>query len=313
MLAWMGAAMPKRTQPRRRPAKTIKFRDDGDYSEIPKRFAALTVVRGAEVDLGAQVLLDRPVTIGREGPIELPLRDGSISRRHCRVVPEPETERYLLVDLGSTNGTRLNGTRVQADAPVPLADGDKIFLGSTVVKFGFADQLDARYHAWLESLAATDALTGLPSTRKFHAGFRAALDEARDSGSPVAVLVMDMDGLKQINDVHGHQMGGHILAEVAGLLRRAVARHGEVCRFGGDEFMSYLPGHDRAEAGKLAESARAAVAGHRFAQQGIELATTISIGIAVMPDDGADAEELFRAADRALYRAKAAGRNRVAS
>ena len=92
-----------------------------------------------------------------------------------------------------------------------------------------------------------------------------------------------------------------------------MARHGEVCRFGGDEFMSYLPGHDRAEAGKLAESARAAVAGHRFAQQGIELATTISIGIAVMPDDGADAEELFRAADRALYRAKAAGRNRVAS
>jgi diguanylate cyclase (GGDEF)-like protein len=303
--------MPKRTQSRRRPAKTIPFRADGDYAEITKRYAALTVVRGAEVDLGAQVLVDGPVTIGREEEIELPLRDGSISRRHCRVVPEPEHDRYLLVDLGSTNGTRLNGARVEA--PVALADGDKIFLGSTVVKFGFADQLDARYHAWLESMAATDALTGLPSTRKFDAGYRAALDEARDSGAPLAVLVMDLDGLKQINDAHGHQMGGHVLAEVAALLRQSVGGHGEVCRFGGDEFMAYLPAHDRAAAATVAEAARAAVAAHAFRHEGVDLRTSISIGVAVMPDDGSDPDALFRAADRALYRAKAAGRNTVMS
>src|SRR5438270_543233 len=72
---------------------------------------------------------------------------------------------YVLADLGSTNGTRLNGVRIRE--PVMLSEGDKIFLGSTIVKFGWADELDARYHARLETLAATDALTGLLSSRKF--------------------------------------------------------------------------------------------------------------------------------------------------
>jgi diguanylate cyclase (GGDEF)-like protein len=252
------------------------------------------------------------VTIGRDDDIELPLRDGSISRRHCRVQYDAQADRYLLVDLASTNGTRLNGTRVEAQEPVTLADGDKIFLGATVVKFGFADELDARYQAWLESLAHADALTGLPSSRKFEAGFRNAIDEARDARAPLAVLVMDMDGLKQINDVHGHQMGGYILAEVAGVLRAAIEKHGQVCRFGGDEFMSYLPAHDRTTALRVAETARRAVELHRFVKDGVELRTSISIGVATLPEDGGDPDTLFRAADRALYRAKAAGRNRVA-
>jgi two-component system cell cycle response regulator len=305
--------MPKRQGPRRRPAKTIQFRDDGgDVADVTKRFASVTVVKGAEVDLGAQVVCDRPVTIGRDDDIELPLRDGSISRRHCRVEHDPDQDRYVLVDLTSTNGTRLNGARVEAQAPVTLADGDKIFLGSTVVKFGFADELDARYQAWLESLAQTDALTGLPSSRKFDAAFRAAVDEAREARTHVAVLVMDMDGLKQVNDAHGHQMGGFILAEVAALLRQVIERAGQVCRFGGDEFMSYLPGHDRAAALRVAEAARRAVEEHVFARDGVELRASISIGLALFPEDGADPDALFRVADRALYRAKAAGRNRVA-
>jgi two-component system, cell cycle response regulator len=270
------------------------------------------VVQGAEVDLGAQVTCDEPVTIGRDADIELPLRDGSISRRHCRVVHDPGEDRYLLYDLGSTNGTRVNGAAIVPAEPTALADGDKIFLGASVVKFGFADALDARYHAWLESLAATDALTGLLSSRKFDAGFRNAIDEAREARAPLSVLVMDMDGLKQVNDVHGHQMGGFILADVAALLREVIAGHGETCRFGGDEFMSYLPGHDHAAALGLAEEARAAVAAHHFRREDAEIRTTISIGVATYPEDGDDADSLFRAADRALYRAKAEGRNRVA-
>ncbi len=304
--------MPKHASHRRRPAKTIQFREDvADLAKIGRRFAALTVVQGAEVDLGAQVVCDRPVTIGRDTDIELPLRDGSISRRHCRVDPDDRSGRYVLHDLGSTNGTRVNGTRVEE--PIALVDGDKIFLGATVVKFGFADELDARYQAWLESLAATDALTGLLSSRKFDAAFRLAVEEARDAGAPLAVLVMDMDGLKQINDGHGHHMGGFILAEVAGVLRTVIGGRGEICRFGGDEFMSFLPAHDRAEGREVAERAREAVAGHPFTNEDVTLATTISIGVAAFPADGITADELFRAADRALYRAKAEGRNRVAT
>jgi two-component system, cell cycle response regulator len=304
--------MSKRVPQRRRPAKTIRFRDDlVGTTQLGKRFAALTVVQGAEVDLGAQAVCEQAVTIGRDADIELPLRDGSISRRHCRVEHDPEQDRYVLHDLGSTNGTRLNGARV--GEPVPLADGDKIFLGATVVKFGYADELDARYQAWLESLAATDALTGLLSTRKFDAGFRLALEEARDAHAPLGVLVMDLDGLKQINDAHGHQMGGHILTEVAGVLRGVLGGRGELCRFGGDEFVAYLPGLDEAAALEVAERARTAVAENRFTREGVSLSTSISIGVAAFPGAGADTDELFRAADSALYRAKAAGRNCVST
>src|SRR5215470_2518683 len=173
----------------RRPAKTVRVQSDSrELQQVSERFAMLLVVQGAEVDLGTQVLVDRPVTIGRDADIELPLRDGSISRRHCKVERLADGS-YFVADLGSTNGTRLNGARIRE--PVQLAEGDKIFLGATIVKFGWADELDARYHARLETLAATDALTGLLSNRKFDAAFAQALVDAHETGAPVGVLVMD--------------------------------------------------------------------------------------------------------------------------
>jgi len=294
----------------RRSAKTVRVpTDPRETTHLSQRFAMLLVVQGAEVDLGTQVLCDEPVTIGRDSEIELPLRDGSISRRHCRVEHTSEGA-YILKDLGSTNGTRLNGLRVHQ--PMPLADGDKIFLGSTIVKFGYADELDARYHARLETMAATDALTGLLSSRKFDAAFAHAVAEARDGGAALGVLVMDMDGLKQINDAHGHQMGGFTLIEVAQILAPRFAGRGEVCRFGGDEFAAFVPGRDRDAAFALAEEIRTAVDHHRFERDGVSVHVTMSVGVAALPDDGGTADELFRAADQALYRAKAAGKNKVA-
>jgi diguanylate cyclase (GGDEF)-like protein len=298
--------MPKRHR-HRRPAKTIRFSGSDGLPDVAHRFATLLVVQGAEVDLGSQVVCDRPVTIGRDEDIELPLRDGSISRRHCRV-ERTDDGAYLLSDLGSTNGTRLNGAKIQE--PTGLSEGDKIFLGSTVVKFGWSDVLDAAYHARLEALAATDGLTGLLSSRKFDAAFAQALVEARDAGAALGVLVMDMDGLKQVNDAHGHQMGAFALTEVAAVVRAEI-EGGAVCRFGGDEFVAYVPGLDRKAAVALAERVRAAVAAKLLSRDGVELNVTLSIGVAAFPDDGASPESLFRAADQALYRAKAAGKNRV--
>src|SRR5262249_7836044 len=139
-----------------------------------------------------------------------------------------------------------------------------------------------------------------------------ALIEAHESGSPIGVLVMDMDGLKQINDLHGHQMGGFTLTEVAGILRAELAgMPGEACRFGGDEVVAFLPGADRTAAPAVAERIRAAVERHSFERDGVAVHTTISIGVAAHPEDGASPDVLFRAADQALYRAKAAGKNRV--
>jgi diguanylate cyclase (GGDEF)-like protein len=304
-------AMPKRPQDRR-PAETIKFssEDVQDFSHIARRFGSLVVVQGAETDLGTHVVCDRPVTLGRDSDVELPLRDGSISRRHCCIERDDQSGRYVLRDLGSTNGTRVNGTRVVE--PVSLAEGDKIFLGATVAKFSYADSVDVEFQAKLESMVNEDALTGLLSQRKFDNAYALAVQAAREAGGTLSVLVMDMDGLKIINDTHGHQMGGFTIIEVARIIQTVVATRGETCRFGGDEFMTYLPAYDKATACQLADKLRDTVCHHRFEKDGVQVRPTISIGVATLPDDGDKPDDLFNAADRALYRAKSAGKNQVA-
>jgi diguanylate cyclase (GGDEF)-like protein len=305
--------MPKKRADRR-PAETIRFaaEEGPEYEKrASRRFAALLVVQGAEADLGSHVVCDKAITIGRDDEVELPLRDGSISRRHCVVDRDEEAGRYLLRDLGSTNGTRVNGARVSE--PVPLAEGDKIFLGASVVKFSYVDGFDVDYQAKVEEWVATDALTGLLNLRRFEAAFHFAVQRARAEGGPLAVLVMDLDGLKLINDTHGHEMGGYTIMETARLIRTALEGKGETCRFGGDEFVSFLAGQDKPAAVNLAGTLVAAVKAHCFEKNGVILNPTLSVGVSAHPEDGETPEELFRAADRALYRAKAAGRNQVAT
>lgn len=304
--------MPKSRTKERRAAETIRFTADlgGDQQLRDRRSAALLVVQGAESDLGLHVVCDRAIHIGRDSEVELPLRDGSISRRHCVVELETATERYVLRDLGSTNGTRVNGSRVEQ--PIPLAEGDKIFLGASVVKFSYVDGFDVRYQNQLEQWVSTDALTGLLTLRKFEAAFHFAVQTARQEGTPLAVLVMDMDGLKKINDTHGHDHGGFAITETANLIRGVIEDLGECCRFGGDEFIAFLPRKTAHAAAQVAEKIRDAVAQHRYEKDGVHVAPTISIGVASFPEDGESQDELFRAADRALYKAKDAGKNRVA-
>jgi two-component system cell cycle response regulator len=294
----------------KRAAETIRFRteENDDAARSARRFAALVVVQGAEVDLGSLVVCDLPVNIGRDPDVELPLRDGSISRRHCRVEHEPDGT-YALMDLGSTNGTRVNGVKVEGRQV--LVDGDKIFLGASVVKFAFADSLDMEYQVRLEWMAKTDALTGLLSKRQFDAAYGAAVEVARATGLPLAVLVMDLDGLKQINDTYGHSMGGHTIAQASKLLREVLGGVGQTCRFGGDEFISFLPAHDKQAACQVAETVRDRIAQSTFEKDGVRVSLTISIGVAMYPEDGETADELFAGADQALYRAKAAGKNQV--
>jgi diguanylate cyclase (GGDEF)-like protein len=298
--------MPKPAK--RKVADTIRFNAEGDDRSL-RRFASLLVVQGAEADLGQHVRLDRPTTLGRDPDVELPLRDGSTSRRHCRVERDEVSGEFIVRDLGSTNGTKVNGARV--DGTHLLAPGDKIFLGASVVKFHFTDDIDAEYHQKLDAMVGTDGLTGLLSRRRFDAAFAAAAEAARADGTALAVLVMDMDGLKQINDAHGHDVGGFAITEVARQIRAVLTGHGETCRYGGDEFVAFLPSHGKSEAVALAERIRDRVDGDGFARGGVVVRPTISIGVAAAPDDGDQAEALFRAADAALYRAKAAGKNQV--
>ncbi|MBK8479800.1 MAG: GGDEF domain-containing protein [Proteobacteria bacterium] len=272
-----------------------------------RRKGSLIVIDGVPADLGSHLLIDEAAVIGRE-PHGLQLRDGRISRRHA-LVERSAAGKHLLHDLGSTNGTLINGARVAQ--PHELQDGDKVFLGRTVIKFTLVDETEATYLRRMEQLAGTDDLTGLLAKHRFDSLLEEAVRAAALLRRPLAVLMLDLDGVKRINDTHGHHMGAHTIREVGRLIGELVEGHGEACRFGGDEFCIFLPGASLARARALAELICARVREGRYALNDCVVQTTISGGVAVSGDDNEAVAGLLHRADQALYRAKSAGRDGV--
>jgi diguanylate cyclase (GGDEF)-like protein len=157
----------------------------------------------------------------------------------------------------------------------------------------------------LESQANTDPLTGLGNVRALQRHLATLLDVRKRYQHPFAVLLMDIDGLKRINDSHGHPAGDRVLMQVAMSLRRSIRSVDTAARIGGDEFCVLLPEQDLKSAAKLA--ARLATAIEEEVAAPGEPSVTVSIGVAASPEHGDEAEALIDTADRAMYRAKAAG------
>ena len=162
--------------------------------------------------------------------------------------------------------------------------------------------------ARIQRLAHYDALTGLPNRVLLEDRAQGALAAARRSQRPAALMFLDLDHFKSVNDSLGHRVGDAVLVELAQRLRRVVRAQDTVSRLGGDEFVLLLPDTDAVGAAALAGKVLAA-AQVPFNVEGRELTITPSVGIALAPRDGLDLEALSRAADAAMYRAKAEGRN----
>ena len=160
----------------------------------------------------------------------------------------------------------------------------------------------------LNRLAHYDVLTGLPNRALLEDRAQQALSAARRHGQPLAVMFLDLDHFKAVNDSLGHRVGDAVLTELAERLRRVVRAQDTVSRLGGDEFVLLLPQTDAAGAAEVAGKVLAA-AQVPFQVETHELTVTPSIGIALAPRDGDDLDALSRAADTAMYRAKSEGRN----
>lgn len=273
------------------------------------RHASLTVIRG-RADLGVHTFVKHRAVVGRDRACELPLLDHQASRRHASIIMLRD-HHYQIQDLGSTNGTRVG--RAMIAGPHPLNDGDRILIGQTVIRFSLVDDIDVDYQSEIATLVGSDPLTGLPSKRRFDEAFQFALQSALRSNGSLAVFMMDMDGVKQINDTHGHLFGAYVIGEVGRLIATCVDTRGQACRFGGDEFSAFLPGYNLTTALELAERIRVTVETARMQKDGIPLRPTISIGVACCPESGQQPLELVANSDAALYRAKASGRNCVCS
>lgn len=186
------------------------------------------------------------------------------------------------------------------------------YLGTRGIEVIFRDITEKRlYNELLEHMATFDALTDLPNRALFFEKFQQILALSLRYGDVGALFFIDLDGFKSINDTNGHEVGDRVLQEVAARLRLCVRQVDVVARLGGDEFMVVLT--------KLTSAADAGAVGGKILDElcrplridDLVTGVSASIGIALFPQDSADAAELLRAADHAMYRAKRSGGNRI--
>lgn len=290
--------------------RTTVFRTRDLAAAKVARMPVLVVLRG--VDVGRRYLLNEDsLVVGRhpERAQLVVMSDPQVSAVHCRIERSPAADGWTVVDLQSTNGTFVDGNRVDR---CPLADGARLVLGETVLKFTFHDEIEEEFHRTVDQWMNIDDLTGLPVQRVYQQRVHELIRTCLAQDRPLAVFMMDLDGLKKLNDTHGHLVGGRSIAVIGARLGRMLSAHnGLVSRFGGDEFSACVPDCDADSASALGERMRAAVADEGVEYDDLCVHPTISIGFACAPAAGRTLEGLTRRADEALYRAKAAGRNCV--
>lgn len=171
---------------------------------------------------------------------------------------------------------------------------------------------NATLYANAKELALQDALTGLYNVRYLQLAIGRELANHRESGAPFAVLFLDIDYLKRVNDLYGHQVGSQLLVEVARVLRRCVRDDDVVVRYGGDEFTIVLKATNLTTAEQIAERIRTMLAGHSFlGREGLNVLITVCIGVSACPVHAQSAEELIFLSDCAMYKGKNSTRNLV--
>ena len=281
-------------------------------SELKKRRtrdrASIVVLAGTNVGEMYRVETIEMV-IGRASNASVRLSDDGISRRHARIVEEGGT--HYLEDLGSANGTMVNGLRIGARHK--LEDGDKIRLGpATILKFGYTDDIEESFTERMINAAMRDGMTGAFNKKFFLDRLDSELSYARRHQFDLSLLLFDVDFFKRINDGYGHLAGDNVLKKLAQVTMQALRTEDIFSRYGGEEFAILCRGVKLQHAGVLGERLRSSVETSIFEHEGRNLPVTISIGVAAYPNCPVETpSQLIAAADEALYEAKRCGRNRV--
>ncbi|MBX3243113.1 MAG: GGDEF domain-containing protein [Acidobacteria bacterium] len=257
------------------------------------------------------------VIMGRSLEADVRVNDSLVSREHARIltVRDQNTgqERYILEDLHSRNGTLLNGQKINREE---LHNGDKITVGSQILRFDLLDEIDREYQRQIHRLISHDDLTGLLSGRSFFSELRRESAKAKETDRPFCVLMMDVDHFKDVNDTYGHLTGSKTLEEIGSCITGIMRSGDAAARFGGEEFSAFLLDAGLSQGLVAAERIRRVIEETDFSvirhgTDDVKHHVTISIGISSFPDDSSDPIELVEMADSALYRAKREGRNRV--
>ena len=269
----------------------------------------LVRVKGAELGRVSR-LPPEQFRVGRSQDCELWLGDDGVSRKHARIFQEGTT--YLIEDTESANGTFVQGQRVSRQV---LRDGDVIQFGPTAVfRYTVTDESQEALLQQLYDASVTDALTGAHNREHFDTQLRSELSYARRHKVEVSLAFFDVDHFKRVNDTYGHPAGDAVLIALANTIRNMIRNEDVFARYGGEEFALILRGIDSVGAHTVGERLRERVEAMRVPTDGGELRVTVSVGCSSFAElEEKTPEALVSAADKRLYAAKHAGRNRVIS
>ncbi|MBI2092795.1 MAG: diguanylate cyclase [Deltaproteobacteria bacterium] len=248
-------------------------------------------------------------TIGRAPDANIAINDSRISRHHLQI--DVSSENVTIEDLGSTNGTFINGERVKKQK---LADGDKIQISSTTVfKFALQDKTENIFHKELYKMAIIDPVTNIYNKRFFLERLKDEFSHAKRSKMGLSLLMIDIDFFKKVNDTHGHLAGDMLLHQLAKIIKSMVRGEDVLARYGGEEFVAILRGAKKDGAFNLAERIRLKVESSPLIFEEKKIPITISIGVASLDEVNEHSElcELIKDADEKLYQSKQNGRNRT--
>ncbi|MFA0730502.1 MAG: hypothetical protein LKKZDAJK_002400 [Candidatus Fervidibacter sp.] len=262
------------------------------------------------------ILFDDPVLHGiwhwREGQVSVREGQKEVLSPNCPWADpngfRPQSSQEVVIPVLS-DGKMMAAFRLVRSAP--FDPDDRQFLEVIAAQVSLALSR-IKFIATLQTLSVTDALTGVPNRRYWDLRLAEEIARAQRYRYPLAVLMVDIDHFKRVNDTYGHQVGDVALQQVASRLRSNLRRTDVLARYGGEEFGVLAPQTSLEAAKVLAERLRHAIASEPiWVNSDLSIPLTISVGVAVFPEHGQNESDLVAAADAALYRAKEEGRNCV--
>jgi two-component system cell cycle response regulator len=276
--------------------------------ELAKASSALLIIIRGSPQGKKYELKTEEFIIGRDKSADIQINDPNISRRHSKI--KRAANGYTIEDCGSRNGTIVNDEKIET--PRKLSKEDMIKIGGTILKYLPAGELETLFHANLTNAAFMDKLTGLYNRNYISDVLESEFKRAKALHSHLAIVLFDIDNFKKINDTFGHPGGDYVLSEIGKTVKDCGLRERDfVGRFGGEEFLLILNNSTAEQAQEVAERVRKNIETHEFKYSHLNIQVTVSLGVAEVKKEHHTSPDFYRAADEALYKSKAAGKNRV--
>ncbi len=286
---------------------TVGMNLDESFSNLNIDRKCCLMVFDGETKGSMYKLMKESTLIGRDTECDIVIPFPNISRKHLKIIVDDKLN-VSAEDLGSLNGTEINGIRLKGD--IPLENGDIIKVGGVTLKYFLEGEPEYNLYEMNKEQNYKDELTGFFNRRYFNLMINTEMGKAKISSGEFSLVLIDVDNFKGLNDTCGQTGGDYVLKEMAGIITKNCIRSNDhFFRYGGDEFAVILPKANTENAYKIAERYRLLVEAHPFTFNTYRIPVTISLGIAVYEKGIDSAADLVKRADEALYNSKREGRN----